>query len=158
MGEDLSSGTRKREFPMSMSKKPKRVLFLCTGNSARSQMAEALLRHIGKGRFAAFSAGTSPRPQVHPDAIQTLTHHDIPSEGLVPKNVATFSGQSFDYVITLCDRAREVCPAFESAEMMHWTFHDPAEADAASRRSVFDKIFAGLSQRVRFLIIIDEKT
>jgi protein-tyrosine-phosphatase len=143
---------------MSMSKKPKRVLFLCTGNSARSQMAEALLRHIGAGRFTVFSAGTSPRSQVHPDAIQTLSRNNISSDGLVPKDVATFSGQSFDYVITLCDRAREVCPPFGSAEMMHWSFHDPAEGDATNRRSAFDKVFAGLSQRVRFLIIIDEKT
>lgn len=144
---------------MNPSTKPKRVLFLCTGNSARSQMAEALLRHIGEGRFTVFSAGTSPRAHVHPDAIQTLERHSIPSEGLVPKDVASFSGQSFDYVITLCDRAREVCPAFGSAEMMHWTFRDPAEAeaDATSRRSAFDKVFAGLSQRVRFLIIVDEK-
>jgi arsenate reductase len=122
-------------------------------------MAEALLRHIGAGRFTVCSAGTSPRARVDPDAIQTLERHSIPSTGLVPKDVASFSGQSFDYVITLCDRAREVCPAFGSAEMMHWTFRDPAEAeaDATSRRSAFDKVFSGLSQRVRFLIIVDEK-
>jgi protein-tyrosine-phosphatase len=144
---------------MGTSKKPKRVLFLCTGNSARSQMAEALLRHLGGGRFTAFSAGTAPRAQVNPDAIQTMKRNKIPPEGLLPKEVATFSGQLFDYVITLCDRAREVCPTFDSAEMMHWTFRDPAAAgDTTNRRRAFDEVFAGLSQRVRFLIIVDEKT
>jgi protein-tyrosine-phosphatase len=88
-----------------------------------------------------------------------MRRNKIPSEGLVPKDVATFWGQPFDYLITLCDRAREVCPAFESADMMHWTFRDPAAAgDATSRSRAFDEVFAGLSQRVRFLIIVDEKT
>ena len=136
----------------------KRVLFLCTGNSARSQMAEALLRHVAGDRFQAFSAGTTPRENVHPDAIQTLQRKSVPVDGLTPKDVATFAGQTFDYVITLCDRAREHCPRFDFAEMMHWTFPDPAQVvEAADRRRAFEEVFSGLSQRVRFLIIVDEK-
>jgi protein-tyrosine-phosphatase len=85
----------------------KRVLFLCTGNSARSQMAEALLRHVAGDRFQVFSAGTTPRENVHPDAIQTLQRNSVPVDALTPKDVTTFAGQPFDYVITLCDRARQ---------------------------------------------------
>ncbi len=136
----------------------KRVLFLCTGNSARSQMAEALLRHVAGDRFQVFSAGTTPRENVHPDAIQTLQHKNVPIDGLAPKDVETFAGQPFDYVITLCDRAREHCPHFDFAETMHWTFRDPAQvSDQGARKRAFEEIFAGLSQRVRFLMIVDEK-
>jgi protein-tyrosine-phosphatase len=145
---------------MSASNTPlKRVLFLCTGNSARSQIAEALLRHVARDHFEVFSAGTTPRPHVHPDAIETLRRHSVPVDGLTPKDVATFAGQSFDYVITLCDRAREHCPRFDFAETMHWTFQDPAQIlDDVSRQRAFDQLFSGLSQRVRYLIIVDEKT
>jgi arsenate reductase len=139
-------------------KRLKRVLFLCSGNSARSQMAEALLRHIAADRFEVVSAGTIPREHVHPDAIETLRGNNVPVDGLRPKDVATLAGASFDYVITLCDRARERCPTFAFAEMMHWTFPDPAQIlDATARTRAFKEIFAGLSQRVRFLIIVDEK-
>jgi protein-tyrosine-phosphatase len=140
------------------STRRKRVLFLCTGNSARSQVAEALLRHVAGDRFEVFSAGTTPRENVHPDAIETLRRKSVPVDGLTPKDVTTFAGQPFDYVITLCDRAREHCPRFDFAETMHWTFPDPAAvSDPAARRRAFEEIFAGLSQRVRFLIIVDEK-
>jgi|HubBroStandDraft_5_1064220.scaffolds.fasta_scaffold318209_2 protein-tyrosine-phosphatase len=145
---------------MSASDRPlKRVLFLCTGNSARSQMAEALLRHVAGRRFEVFSAGTTPRENVHPDALQTLRRNSVPVEGLSPKDVARFAGGRFDYVITLCDQAREHCPRFASAETMHWTFEDPAAvSEPADRKRAFEGVFAGLSQRVRFLIIVDEKT
>jgi protein-tyrosine-phosphatase len=137
---------------------PKRVLFLCTGNSARSQMAEALLRHVAGQRFEASSAGTTPRENVHPDAIQTLRRNGVPVEGLSTKDVTRFVGQHFEYVITLCDRAREHCPHFDFAEGMHWTFADPvAVSDPAARKRAFDEVFVGLSQRVRFLVIVDEK-
>jgi protein-tyrosine-phosphatase len=136
----------------------KRVLFLCTGNSARSQMAEALLRHVAGERFEVFSAGTTPRASVHPDAIETLQNKNVPIDGLVPKDVEIFAGQPFNYVITLCDRAQEHCPRFDFAETMHWTFRDPAQvSDPAARKRAFEEIFTGLSQRVRFLMIVDEK-
>jgi protein-tyrosine-phosphatase len=136
----------------------KRVLFLCTGNSARSQMAEALLRHVAGGRFEVFSAGTTPRRSVHPEAIQTLQRKSVPVDGLTPKDVATFAGKPFDYVITLCDQAREHCPRFNFSETMHWTFPDPAQlGEAAARKRAFEEVFSGLSQRVRLLMIVDEK-
>ena len=136
----------------------KRVLFLCTGNSARSQIAEALLRHIAPERFDAFSAGTEPRQQVDPGALDVLRRHRVPASGLRPKHVSSFEGQRFAYVITLCDRALEECPKFEYAEMMHWTFADPAAASSADTRDrAFDDYFAGLSNRLRFLMIVDEK-
>jgi protein-tyrosine-phosphatase len=121
-------------------------------------MAEALLRHMAGQRFEAFSAGTTPRENVHPDALQTLRRNSVPVEGLSTKDVTRFAGQRFDYVITLCDRAREQCPHFDFAEAMHWTFADPAAvSDPAARKRSFDEVFAGLSQRVRFLVIVDEK-
>ncbi len=144
---------------MSASNTPlKRVLFLCTGNSARSQMAEALLRHVAGGRFEVFSAGTTPRESVHPEAIETLQRKSVPVDGLTPKDVATFAGQAFAYVITLCDKAREHCPRFDFAETMHWTFPDPTQvSEPAARKRAFEEVFSGLSQRVRFLMIVDEK-
>ena len=137
----------------------KRVLFLCTGNSARSQIAEALLRHIASERFEPFSAGTEPRAELHPGALEVMRRNHVPTRDLRPKHFSTFEGQPFDYVITLCDRAHEQCPTFEHAETMHWTFADPASApDADARRRAFDDYFAGVSTRLRFLIIVDEKS
>ena len=99
-----------------------------------------------------------PRQEVHSGGLDVLRRNHVPTNGLRPKHFSTFDGQPFDYVITLCDRARERCPTFERAEMMHWTFIDPAAAaDAAARRRAFDDYFAGLSTRLRFLIIVDEK-
>jgi protein-tyrosine-phosphatase len=137
-----------------------RVLFLCTGNSARSQMAEALLRHIGGGHFDVFSAGTTPRASVHPQAIETLRRNHVPIDGLRPKAVSTFAGQQFDYVITVCDRAREQCPAMPGAEMIHWSFPDPAQdadADAATHARAFAEVFHGLERRLRLLIVVSER-
>jgi protein-tyrosine-phosphatase len=137
----------------------KRVLFLCTGNSARSQMAEALMRQLGEGRFDVVSAGTHPRAAVHPQALDTLARRQVNSDGLRPKDVSTFAGESFDYVITVCDRAREQCPVMPGAEMIHWSFPDPAEVeDESKRKRAFDEVFQGLSQRIRLLIVVSERT
>ena len=132
----------------------KRVLFLCTGNSARSQLAEALLRHIGGERFTAASAGTEPRAAVHPDALATLEHHGVPAAGLAPKHIATFDGAApFDLVITVCDRAHHACPVMPGATMLHWSFPDPAEVVAATeRRRAFEGVFAELSARIAELV------
>jgi protein-tyrosine-phosphatase len=136
----------------------KRVLFLCTGNSARSQMAEALLRHVGGSRFPAFSAGTEPRSTVHPRALETLRRNHIPVDDLVPKNVSKFAGQSFDYVITLCDNAREHCPAVPGAESIHWSFPDPAEeTDDAKQSQAFQNVFLGLERRIRLFVTATSK-
>ena len=136
----------------------KRVLFLCTGNSARSQIAEAILRELGRGRFEAVSAGTDPRAEVHPEALLTITRHHLAADGLVPKPLSRFEGESFDYVITLCERAREQCPALPGADTIHWTFGDPtAEPDEALRRRAFEDLFQELSTRIRLLLIVDER-
>src|SRR5689334_20358046 len=105
-----------------------RVLFLCTGNSARSQMAEALLNWKGKGRFEAESAGSRPAPQVNPLAVETLQNHHIPWRGRSPRSVEGLERKRWDLVITVCDRARESCPIFPGQPILaHWGMPDPAE-------------------------------
>jgi ArsR family transcriptional regulator, arsenate/arsenite/antimonite-responsive transcriptional repressor / arsenate reductase (thioredoxin) len=136
----------------------RRVLFLCTGNSARSQIAEALANHLSAGRFDAVSAGTDPRSTVHPLAIETLRCNNVPTADLVPKDVALFAGQPFDYVITVCDRVRERCPVMPGAEAIHWSFPDPTEGtDEDKQRRLFDEIFHGLERRIRLLMVVTEK-
>ena len=105
----------------------KRVLILCTGNSARSQMAEGLLRHDAGDRFEAFSAGTKPS-QVRPEAIAALRELGIDISGHRSKGVDEFRGQHFDYVLTVCDNAKESCPIFPGQTIrIHRSFEDPAE-------------------------------
>lgn len=107
----------------------KRVLILCTGNSARSQMAEGLLRHDGGARFEVLSAGTRPS-QVRPEAIEAMREVGIDISAHRSKSVDEFAGQDFDTVITVCDNARETCPIYPSTtERLHWSFDDPAAAD-----------------------------
>jgi arsenate reductase len=104
-----------------------RVLFLCTGNSARSQMAEALLRQAGGDDFEVESAGTEPRG-VHPHTVQALAEVGIDWSGARSTSVQGVVGRHWDYVITVCDRARQACPVFPGArEQMHWGLDDPAE-------------------------------
>jgi arsenate reductase (thioredoxin) len=108
-----------------MSDKKKRVLILCTGNSARSQMAEGLLRHDAGERFDVESAGTNAS-SVRPEAIAVMGELGIDISRQRSKNVNEFEGQSFDYVITVCDNARETCPVFfGAAEKLHHSFEDP---------------------------------
>jgi arsenate reductase (thioredoxin) len=130
---------------------PIRVLFVCTGNSARSQMAEAILRQIGKGAFETFSAGTDARG-VNPLTIRALANVGIDASGARSKSVSEFLGQSFGYVVTVCDRARETCPVFPGgAESLHWGFDDPAEATGSEeqRLAVFMRVLAEISARLR---------
>ena len=135
----------------------KRVLFLCTGNSARSQMAEAIMRQLAGDKYEVASAGTIPKPHVHPEAIGTLERHHVSAKGLVPKDLSVFAGQIFDFVITVCDRALEQCPVFPRADMIHWSFPDPAEAAAPAQRRAFDDVFNGLTQRIRLLLVVNER-
>lgn len=103
-----------------------RVLILCTGNSARSQMAEGLLRHDAGDRFEVFSAGTKPS-HVRPEAIAAMRELGIDISGHRSKSVTELDGQHFDYVITVCDSARESCPVFfGTAKRLHHSFDDPA--------------------------------
>ena len=104
-----------------------RVLFLCTGNSARSQMAEALLKHLGDGEFEVFSAGIQPKSEVNPFAIEVLKEKGIPTDRLHPKHVNNFVNYEIDLVVTVCDNARQSCPHFPGAKKIeHWSLEDPA--------------------------------
>jgi len=121
---------------------PTRVLILCTGNSARSQMAEGLLRHDGGDHFEVLSAGIKPS-QVRPEAIEVMRELGIDISGHRSKSVEEFTGQDFDYVITVCDNASESCPVFPGKTMrIHWGFEDPAEVkgDEATRVAVFRRV------------------
>lgn len=105
-----------------------RVLILCTGNSARSQMAEGLLRSIGEGRLDVESAGTNPS-FVRPEAVAAMAELGIDISGQRSKPAAEFEDQAFDLVLTVCDNAREICPAYPGAKrLIHHSFEDPAEA------------------------------
>jgi|SRR5262245_38040132 len=120
----------------------KRVLILCTGNSARSQMAEGLLRHDGGAAFTVYSAGTHPS-QVRPEAIAAMREIGIDISAHCSKSVDELTGQEFDTVITVCDNAKENCPAFPAkTERLHWSFDDPAaaEGDEAARLAVFRRV------------------
>ena len=121
----------------------KRVLILCTGNSARSQMAEGLLRHEAGDRFEVFSAGVSPS-QVRPEAIEAMKEIGIDISGHRSKSVDEFVGQDFDYIITVCDNAKETCPVFPGkAQRLHKNFEDPPPAsvsDHNSRMAIFRRV------------------
>ena len=120
----------------------KRVLILCTGNSARSQMAEGLLRHDAGGHFEVFSAGTKPS-QVRPEAIAAMSELGIDISGHRSKSVDEFAGQHFDYVVTVCDNARESCPIFPGqGARLHHSFDDPAAVEGAydERLSAFRRV------------------
>jgi len=130
--------------------RPIRVIFVCTGNSARSQMAEALLRRDGGDRFDVVSAGVSPRG-VHPMTITALDRIGIDISAARSKPVGEFLGQRFDYVITVCDRARATCPVFPGgSETLHWGIDDPAEATGTEgeRQAAFDRALRELSGRI----------
>jgi arsenate reductase len=129
----------------------KKVLFLCTGNSCRSQMAEAVLNRLGEGRFEAVSAGSKPAGYVHPLALQLLSELGYRVDGLRSKSMDEFREKRFDAVITVCDRAKEACPVWPGAEMLHWSFADPAEASGTDEQKlvVFRRIFSEIQQRLR---------
>jgi arsenate reductase (thioredoxin) len=114
-----------------MSDQPYNVLFVCTDNSARSIMAEGLLNHLGRGRFNAYSAGTHPKGEVDPFALQALAHHSVQTEGLHTKSWNEFAHPDaplLDFVITVCDTAAgEVCPVWPGQPVTaQWGVHDPA--------------------------------
>ena len=134
-----------------MSDTPIRVLFVCTGNSARSQLGEALLRDLGGGDFEAFSAGTEPR-DVNPYAIRVLDEVGIDWSGARSKSVREFAGEHFDYVITVCDRARQTCPVFPGVHnTLHWGLDDPAEVEGPdeAKLEAFRRTRVEVATRVR---------
>src|SRR4029453_3561778 len=130
----------------------KRVLFLCTGNSARSQMAEGLLRNFAGDRYEVFSAGTAPKG-LHPQTIATMKEIGIDVSQQRSKDVREFQDQRFDYVITVCDRAKDHCPIFQGAEPIHWGFDDPAEAEPHNQSRIFRHVREEIVQRIRLFLL-----
>ena len=134
-----------------------RVLFLCTGNSARSQMAEALARARSGGMIEAYSAGSNPQP-MHPHAVRVMRdEYGLDLAGQVPKHLDVFVDRRFDWVISLCDRVREVCPQFPGhPETIHWSIPNPAAGDAGPDASypLFQQTAAELARRIGFLLAV----
>jgi protein-tyrosine-phosphatase/DNA-binding transcriptional ArsR family regulator len=136
------------------------VLFLCTGNSARSQMAEALVEELAGGRVEARSAGSNPKP-LHPNAVRAMRERGFDLRGRRSKHLSEFSGQSFDYVVSLCDRVREVCPEFPGhPDTIHWSIPDPGRegGDDVESYRAFQRTAAQLATRIPFLIDLIEYT
>jgi len=131
---------------------PKRVLVLCTGNSCRSVMAEALFNHLGHGDIEALSAGSFPAGDVHPKSIETLKRHGVDSGQPRSKSWDEFAGQHFDLVVTVCDQAAgESCPLFTgSPKKLHWSTPDPAKAtgNEVEIDLAFDQAFTLLKNRI----------
>lgn len=144
---------------------PRNVLFLCTGNSARSLMAESLLAGLGGGRFRAFSAGSRPAGAPNPLALEVLRRHGLPTAGLRSKSWDEFAREgapAMDLIFTVCDNAAaEPCPVWPGhPATAHWGFPDPAAAQGteAERRAAFERVFAGLRARIEaFLALPVEK-
>jgi len=138
---------------------PPRLLFLCTSNSTRSQMAEALVEHLSQGQVQVFSAGSHPGSTVHPLAMRTLARWGIQMRETMPKSLELFVGQSFDRVITLCDRVRERCPTWLDSPPIHWSLPDPSAVEGLEeeRQQVFDQLALQLDMRIRFLLTLLEQ-
>jgi arsenate reductase len=139
--------------------KPIRVLILCTGNSARSQMAEGLLRHLAGDRFEVLSAGVSPT-QVRPEAITAMREIGVDISHHHSKSVDEFTGQKFEYVITVCDNANEQCPLFSGdTKRIRWSFDDPAkmDGDEEARLAVFRRVRDEILQRLRVFVDATQK-
>jgi arsenate reductase len=135
---------------------PLRVLVLCTGNSARSQMAEALLNSLGHGRVEALSAGSRPAARVNPMAIETLAEHGLSWAGHPPRALDGLDREHWDLVITVCDNAKESCPLFPAATATaHWSMPDPADVEEeAARRKAFRDAYLVLRRRIELLLAI----
>lgn len=140
--------------PESFNRPPLRVLFLCTHNSARSQMAEGILRHLGGQGVEVYSAGSQPGG-VHPHAVRALAAAGIDIGQQRSKSLDQFLGQTFDHVITVCDRVREVCPVFpDDPECLHWSFPDPATVEGPDevRYRAFQETARKLTTRISYFL------
>lgn len=138
-----------------------RVLVLCTGNSARSQMAEAILAMRGAGRIEAGSAGSRPAARVHPAAVATLRAHRILWEGRVPKRIDAVTGHPWDLLITVCDHANESCPVFPGTPpRVHWGLPDPAatQGTEAEVAAAFEETYHELDRRIESLLMLPLET
>jgi ArsR family transcriptional regulator, arsenate/arsenite/antimonite-responsive transcriptional repressor / arsenate reductase (thioredoxin) len=139
---------------------PARVLFLCTGNSARSQIAEALAEQLSGGVVSAVSAGSHPKP-LHANAVRVMRERGIDLAGRRSKHLSEFAAQRFEYVISLCDRVREVCPEFPGGpELIHWSIPDPARESGSDEETLpaFERTATELHTRIGFLIEAIEQT
>jgi arsenate reductase len=137
--------------------RPLRLLFVCTGNSARSQIAQTVLNQKGRGRFVAESAGSQPAAQVNPLAIATLEAAGYFYTGHPPQGLESVVHQPWDFVITVCDRARESCPIFPGQPVLaHWGMPDPAEVTGteAERRRAFDDALLTINRRIDLLLAL----
>jgi len=143
-----------------MRRSPTRVLFLCTGNSARSQIAEALSDRLGAGALEAFSAGSHPKP-LHPNAVRVLRKRGIDIAGHRSKHLDEFADVRFDYIVSLCDRVREVCPEFPGRpDLIHWSVPDPGREGNSNRETypAFERTATELATRIAFLLELIEHT
>ena len=157
---EAAGRTRTARKERTMTDHPIRVLFVCTGNSARSQIAEALLEHFGGADFAVDSAGTDPKG-VNPFSVAVLAEVGIDWSAATSKALESFLGQPFDYVITVCDRARQACPVFPgSGNSLHWGLEDPAEVEGSDdeKLAAFRRTRQELTQRLRPFIEIARRT
>ena len=137
------------------------VLFLCTGNSARSILAESIMNKLGKGRFRAFSAGSHPSGRVNPLALDLLERLDFPTEGLRSKSWDEFAGMGrihFDFVVTVCDNAAaEACPVWPGHPLTaHWGIPDPAavQGTAMQKQSAFSQAYESMERRIKLLLSV----
>lgn len=160
-GSALHPALRRDPVPPPPPLRPHRVgshavLFVCTGNSSRSPIAESLLRHHTAGVVTVMSAGSRPKPRMHPHTIRVLRgSFGINASGQRPRHLDTLAGQRFDHVITLCDRARETCPEFpDRPRRIHWSVPDPAtpEGGTDATYSAFERAAADIDTRVRHLL------
>jgi protein-tyrosine-phosphatase len=135
---------------------PVEVLFLCSGNSARSQMAEALAVALSGGAIEAHSAGSHPKP-LHPNAVRVMReHYGLDLSGYAPKHLEVFADQPFDWVISLCDRVRDVCPEFPAyPEVIHWSIANPATGEPDDvTYPLFEQTAADLATRIGYLLAL----
>ncbi len=142
--------------PTGRSRRRPRVLFLCTGNSARSQIAEALIERLSEGTVEAASAGSHPK-SLHPNAVRVMRKRGIHISGRRTKHLSEFLSQQFDSVITLCDRVREVCPEFPAhPDHVHWSIPDPALEGPTDRANypAFERTASELETRIRYLLCV----
>src|SRR5690606_32673216 len=144
-----------------MTGTPRTVLFLCTGNSARSILAESLLNHMGEGRFRAFSAGSQPKGEPHPMTLEVLRATGLPAEGLRSKSWHEFAGpdaEPIDFLITVCDNAAgETCPVWPGRPIAaHWGIEDPAAVEGEGQRRAFERALIYLRNRIDLLLALPD--
>jgi protein-tyrosine-phosphatase/DNA-binding transcriptional ArsR family regulator len=153
-GAALHPGLRLVPVPAGTLQDRVKVLFLCTVNSARSQLAEALAERLAGERITAASAGSHLKT-LHPNAVRVMLEYGVDISGRQAKHVSTLAGQRFDYVVSLCDRVREVCPEFPGhPEMIHWSIADPAAAGGSDAETypAFRAVAADLQSRIGYLL------